>query len=80
MKYPKVVAVQAQDDFVLDLRFDNGTTKSFDAKPMLDLPIYKPLNDPAIFQHVSIDMFGGITWGNNIDCCCDTLDAQGVLS
>lgn len=79
MKSPKVINVQAQNDLTLIVKFDNGMTKTFDVKPLLEMPIYKPLKDVALFRTASIDRFGGITWGNDIDCCRDTLYADGIL-
>ena len=76
MKTPKVIDVKAQKDFMLTVCFDNGISREFDVKPLLSMPIYKPLQNVELFQKVSVDQFGGITWGNNIDCCRDTLYAS----
>lgn len=78
MRIPKVVEVQAQDNYMLSLCFENGARKLFDAKPLFSMPIYKPLSDQDLFRNVSVDRFGGITWGNGIDCCRDTLYAESI--
>ena len=41
----KVVAVKANEDFSLDLKFNDGSVRRFDATPYLDLGVFKELKD-----------------------------------
>ena len=47
--------------------------KTIDVKSLLTMPIYKLFADVVLFQKVKVYKFGGITWGNDIDCCADIL-------
>lgn len=78
MKTPPITKVCAEEDYILRVWFGNGAAKKFDMKPLLAMPVYRPLQDKTMFGNVSIDQFGGITWGNDIDCCRDTLYAEGI--
>jgi len=52
----EVVSVRALDNYVLWLRFNNGKTKEFDFKPLLDKPAFVPLKDKAVFNDVYVDI------------------------
>jgi Protein of unknown function (DUF2442) len=40
----KVVAVKANDDYTLDLKFSDGSVKRFDVKPYLKYEAFKELH------------------------------------
>ena len=61
----KVVEVKALPDHMLWLRFNTGEEKVFDFKPLLTDPAFAPLDDPEIFNDVSLDH--GVTIWNNGD-------------
>ena len=37
----KVIEAIANDDFTLDLTFDDGSVRRFDMKPYLDFPVFQ---------------------------------------
>jgi hypothetical protein len=62
----KVVAVRANDDFSLDLKFDDESVKRFDVKPYLEYGIFKELKDSNYFKRVKV-AFGTVQWPNEQD-------------
>ena len=57
----KVIAVKANDDFSLDLRFNDNSFKRFDARPYLDLGVFRELKDVDYFKQVTI-AYGTVQW------------------
>ena len=76
-KMKKVVEAKPNDDFSLDLRFDDGSVKRFDVKPYLNLGIFRELQDHAYFSKVSI-AYGTVQWPNEQDISPDTLYLEGT--
>lgn len=68
----KVVAVKANEDFSLDLKFNDGSVRRFDATPYLDLGVFKELKDFSYFQQVRV-AFGTVQWPHEQDISPDTL-------
>lgn len=68
----KVVEVQANEDFSLNLRFSDGSVKRFDAKPYLDYEVFKPLKDLNYFKRIKI-AFGTVQWTDEQDISPETL-------
>lgn len=68
----KVVAVRANDDFSLDLKFDDESVRRFDVKPYLEYGIFKELKDKAYFMRVKV-AYGTVQWPNEQDISPDTL-------
>ena len=73
----RVVDAKANEDFSLDLRFEDGSVKRFDVRPYLDLGIFRELKDADYFKQVSI-AFGTVQWPNEQDISPDTLYLEGV--
>ncbi|HXU37731.1 MAG TPA: DUF2442 domain-containing protein [Blastocatellia bacterium] len=73
----KVLEVSANDDFSLDLKFTDGTTKRFDAKPYLEYEVFRELKDFAYFRQVGI-AFGTVQWPHEQDISPETLYVEGV--
>ena len=66
--YPKVKAVRPLADKMLLVEFDNGVTKVYDCKPLLDSEVFAPLRDEAVFRRVRADDHGyAVIWTDMID-------------
>ncbi len=72
----KVISAKANDDFTLELRFDDGKFKRFDAKPYLDFPVFRELKDLEKFKQIRI-VFGTVQWKNEQDISPETLYLEG---
>lgn len=73
----RVVRVKANDDYSLDVKFDDGTLKRFDAKPYLEHGIFKELRDLDYFKKVRV-AFGTVQWPNEQDISPETLYMDGI--
>jgi hypothetical protein len=73
----KVVAVRANDDFSLDIKFEDESVKRFDVKPYLEYGIFKELKDRNYFKKVKV-AFGTVQWPNEQDISPDTLYVDSV--
>ncbi len=73
----KVTAVKANDDFSLDVQFNDGSVKRFDAKPYLDYEVFRELNDLNYFKRVGV-AFGTVQWPHEQDISPETLYIEGV--
>ena len=62
---PKVLEVNALDDYKLHLTFDNGEERIFDMKPNL-FGVFVRLEDPEYFKRASVK-WGSIAWPHNQD-------------
>lgn len=72
----KVISAKANDDFTLDLKFDDGKLKRFDAKPYLDFPVFRELKNLENFKKIRI-AFGTVQWQNEQDISPETLYLEG---
>ena len=68
----KVISAKANDDFTLDLQFNDGKLKRFDAKPYLDFPVFRELKNLENFKQIKI-AFGTVQWKNEQDISPETL-------
>jgi len=75
---PRVTTVIPTDDYKLLLTFTNGERRIFDAKPLLDMAVFKPLLNKSFFQSVKV-AYGTVIWPQDIDYCPDTLYSESVL-
>ena len=73
----KVTAVKANDDFSLDVQFNDGSLKRFDAKPYLDYEVFRELKDLNYFKQVDL-AFGTVQWPHEQDISPETLYLEGV--
>jgi hypothetical protein len=64
-----VTDVRPLDGFVVELRFDDGTTRRVDLDPYLQGPIFDPVRaDAEYFRSVHVDPeIGTIVWPNGAD-------------
>jgi hypothetical protein len=65
---PRIIEGQYVSDFVIRLRFDDGTEGSVDLRDELWGPIFEPLRDPAYFCRFSVHPeLHTIVWDNGAD-------------
>jgi len=65
---PRVVAVEPLHDHSLRVSFENGIVKLYDVKPLLQTPLFRPLEDPAVFRTAHVEPGGfAVAWGSTID-------------
>ena len=75
---PRVVDVQALDDYKLILTFNNNEKRLFDASGLLNFNAFKALKNIEFFKTVTVK-YGTIVWANDIDYCPDTLYHESKL-
>ena len=74
---PRLSAVTVLPEHQLLLTFSNGEQRSYDFRPNLTHPYYKPLQNEALFQSVSVSN-GEIEWATGQDFCPHTLYEKSV--
>lgn len=74
---PRVKSVEALNDYKLIVTFNNGEKRLFNALPLLQLPVFKPLSNKEYFKSVRVE-YGTIVWGDSIDYCPDTLYLESI--
>lgn len=51
-----VTAARPMDGYVLHLTFNDGSQRIFDCLPLIEkYPLYAPLHDKSVFDHVNLD-------------------------
>jgi len=73
----KVIAVSANRDFSLDLKFSDGSLKRFDVTPYLDRGIFTELKNLDYFKQARV-AFGTVQWPNEQDIAPETLYLDGI--
>lgn len=77
-KMIKVISAKTLPDFHLLLTFSTGEKKTYDMRPLLNLPVFQPLKDIQVFTDLQID-FDTVSWcGGDIDIAPETLYHDGV--
>ncbi len=74
----KVTEATPNDDFTIDLRFDDGSLRRFDAKPYLDKGVFRELKNINYFRNLSL-AYGTVQWPNEQDFAPDTLYIESEL-
>ncbi|OQY02635.1 MAG: hypothetical protein B6I26_00330 [Desulfobacteraceae bacterium 4572_130] len=69
---PRVKNVIPNNDYTINIIFDNGEEKVFDVKPYLNKGIFKKLKELNMFKTVK-PVMGSIQWKHGQDFCPDTL-------
>ena len=67
-----VTRVKVCAEHHLELTFDTGETRLFDARPYLDKGAFAQLKDPALFSQAFV-AFGTVCWPGNLDIAPETL-------
>ena len=73
----KVISAKANDDFTLDLKFNDGANKRFDVKPYLEKGIFTELKNLDYFKNIKI-AFGTVQWQNEQDFAPETLYLEAI--
>lgn len=73
-----ITNVYANDDWTLNISFNDGEERIFDIKPLLSCEAFKTLTSLKDFKSVRN---GGyfIEWENEADLSADTLYLEGIL-
>lgn len=61
-----VLDVQPRPDYTLLLTFASGDQRVYDARPLLDKPLFAPLRDPTFFLCAKADC-GTVVWNDDLD-------------
>ena len=77
MSNPKVIKVQTEENYLLNLWFANGEQRCFDMKPYLNFEVFQALKDSKIFNSATT-FLGSVTWSNNSDLSYDTLYLESI--
>ena len=68
MKCPKVKSVTAIDEHNLVVEFENNKKKKYDISLLLDMEMFSPLKNPALFKAVRVEEGGyAVSWNDKID-------------
>jgi hypothetical protein len=72
----RIITVKANDDWTLDVAFNDGAQRRFDVRPLLDCEAFTDLRNIEIFKSIHN---GGyfIEWDNEADLSADTLYLEG---
>jgi hypothetical protein len=74
----RVIAIKANEDFSLDLKFNDDSVKRFDTKPYLDYEFFRELKNPDYFKQVKI-AFGTVQWPHEQDISPETLYLESTV-
>jgi len=69
---PYVRSIKPQEDYRLLLAFENGEMRVFDLKPYLEKPVFKRLENIALFKTARV-VSGSVEWQGEVDLSYDTL-------
>lgn len=73
----KIISIRANDNWTLDIGFDDGEERQYDVKPLLQCQAFAELADIKLFKKIHN---GGyfIEWENEADLSADTLYIEGT--
>jgi hypothetical protein len=64
----RAVSVRVPRPYLLDVTFDDGTSRQIDMEPELWGSMFEPLRDPVLFRQVKIDPeLETVAWPNGAD-------------
>jgi len=72
-----ISAIHANDDWTIDVAFDDGAERRFDVKPLLDCEAFEPLRNLNAFKAIRNRGYF-VEWNNEVDLSADTLFLDGV--
>jgi hypothetical protein len=69
--------ILANDDWSLDVVFDDGAKRRFDVKPFLDCEVFESLQSLNVFKTIrNCGYF--VKWIHEVDLSADTLYIDGI--
>ena len=68
-----VVEARHVRDFVVWVRFEDGTEGEIDLASALQGPVFEPLKNREYFSRVTVAEYGTIAWPNGADVAPETL-------
>ncbi len=72
-----ITGIHANDDWTLDVAFNDGAERRFDVKPLLDCEAFAPLRNIGMFKTIRNGGYFA-EWDNEADLSADTLYLEGV--
>jgi len=78
---PRIAAVRHLRDYVLEIRFSDGTVSQLDFHQRIAGRggVFRPLQDVTYFAQVTADQEAGtLVWPNGVDFCPDVLYAEAT--
>lgn len=69
---PLVVNAKYEHEFLIRLRFSDGTEATIDFEEWLDGPVFEPLRNRDFFRRFFIEA-GALSWPNGADIAPETL-------
>lgn len=69
---PYVKQVRTLDDYRLEMKFENGERRVFDARPYLQRGVFVRLQNPSVFRAARV-VAGSVEWPGELDLSYDTL-------
>ncbi len=61
-------------DYILEIDFDDGTTKAVNIEPLLTGPVFEPLKDKETFSRIVVDPVSRtVVWPNGADLAPEAL-------
>ena len=67
-----VISVTPKDNHLLELKFNTGEMRLFDATPYLEKGVFKKLKNKTLFNQAYV-AFDTVCWPGNLDISPDTL-------
>jgi hypothetical protein len=68
VRAPRISAAVPLRPYVVRVLFADGELRDVDLEPLLAGEIFRPLQDPRVFEQVAVDEFGEtIVWPNGAD-------------
>ncbi|MHB1665849.1 DUF2442 domain-containing protein [Thiomonas sp.] len=67
-----VLSVHPHDDFRLEIRFNTGETRIFDARPYLEKGVFAQLKELSKFRQAFVAR-GTVCWPDDLDIAPETL-------
>lgn len=65
--YYNVIEAKHVRDFIVWVKFEDGTAGEVDLTDELWGPVFEPLKDPSYFRQMTVAEYGTIAWPNGAD-------------